>query len=114
MAEQFILIPGRTSKQGTGICEGKDKDDYLGEINTLLINPKDMQRLELDEGDQVRMWNEFGEVFVACKSGKDEVPPGIVFIAYGDKSSRLMHGETHGSGMPDSKGLDVYIAKQVS
>ena len=112
MPEVFILIPGRTSKQGTGLCEGKDKDEYQGEINTLLINPTDMQRLGLVDGDQVRMWNNHGEVVVACRSAKDECPPGLLFIGYGDKSSRLMHGETHGSGMPDSKGLDVYLEKQ--
>jgi formylmethanofuran dehydrogenase subunit D len=35
----------------------------------------------------------------------------MLFISYGDKSSRLMAGETHGTGMPDSKGMDVQIEK---
>ena len=48
---------------------------------------------------------------VPCKSGKQELPPGMLFISYGDTSSRLMAGETHGSGMPDSKGLDVFLEK---
>ncbi len=111
MPEQFILIPGRTAKQGTALCEGKSTDGYLAEINTLQINPDDMQRLGLSEGDTVRMWNEVGEVIVSCKSGKQELPPGLLFISYGDKSSQLMAGETHGSGMPDSKGLDVFLEK---
>lgn len=111
MPETFILIPGRTSRQGTALCRGKESDEYLEEINTLLINPEDMQKLNLEDGDRVRMWNEHGDVEVACRSGKQELPPGIVFISYGDISSRLMHGETHGSGMPDSKGLDVFLEK---
>jgi len=37
------------------------------------------------------------------------LPAGILFIAYGDLSSRLMGGDTHGSGMPTSKGLDVEL-----
>jgi len=37
------------------------------------------------------------------------MPPGLLFIAYGDLSSRLMGGETHGSGMPTSKGIDVKL-----
>ena len=41
----------------------------------------------------------------------DELQPGMLFISYGDKSSRLMGGETHGTGMPDSKGMDVQIEK---
>ena len=111
MPEEFILIPGRTSKQGTALNEGKYTDNYLDEINTLKMKPDAMQRLEIADGDEVRMWNEVGEVVVACMSGKQELPPGLLFISYGDKSSRLMPGETHGSGMPDSKGLDVWVEK---
>ena len=36
-------------------------------------------------------------------------PAGMLFIAYGDLSSRLMGGDTHGSGMPTSKGMDVEL-----
>jgi formylmethanofuran dehydrogenase subunit D len=35
----------------------------------------------------------------------------LLFIAYGDMSSRLMGGDTHGTGMPDSKGIDVELEK---
>lgn len=111
MSDIFILIPGRTSKQGTTLNEGKYTEGYRTEINTLKMNPDDMQRLGIEEGEQVRMWNEYGSVVVPCSTGKDELPPGLLFISYGDKSSQLMPGETHGSGMPDSKGLDVQIEK---
>ena len=112
MTETFILIPGRTSKQGVALNEGKYTDGYLEEINTLQISPEDMERLQFQNGDNIRMWNDFGEVVVPCKTSKgDELPPGMLFISYGDKSSRLMAGETHGTGMPDSKGMDVQIEK---
>lgn len=111
MTETFILIPGRTSRQGTSLNEGKRTDAYLAEVNTLLMNAQDMQRLELKDGDRVRMWNEQGEVVVPCKADKGECPPGVCFISYGEISSQLMSGETHGSGMPTSKGLDVYVEK---
>jgi formylmethanofuran dehydrogenase subunit D len=39
------------------------------------------------------------------------LPPSLLFISYGDASSRLMGGETHGSGMPDSKDFDVTMEK---
>ncbi|MEX0702437.1 MAG: molybdopterin dinucleotide binding domain-containing protein [Planctomycetales bacterium] len=111
MPESFILIPGRTSKQGTTLNEGKYTAGYREEISTLLMNPDDMARLGLAEGDHVRMWNRVGEVVVPVKSGKEELPPGLLFISYGDNSSKLMGGETHGSGMPDSKGLDVLVER---
>ena len=41
----------------------------------------------------------------------DELPPGMLFIAYGDLSSRLMGSDTHGSGIPTSKGIDVVLEK---
>lgn len=110
MAESFILIPGRTSRQGTSLNEGKHTAEYQDEINTLQVCPADMRRLGLAEGARVRLWNDVGEVTVPCKAAKgDELPPGLLFISYGDCSSRLMGGETHCSGMPDSKGIDVFL-----
>ncbi len=108
-ATQFVLIPGRSSRQGVTLNEGKYTDGYLDETSTLRMNPNDMQRMGVSTGDEVRMWNDIGEVVVPCLDAKDECPEGLVFICYGDKSSQLMGGETHGSGMPDSKGLDVFI-----
>jgi formylmethanofuran dehydrogenase subunit D len=112
MPETFILIPGRTSDQGCGISEGKFKDKYQSEINTLQVAPGDMQRLGLSKGDRVRLTSAQGQVEVAVTPAKkDELPEGLLFIAYGDISSRLMGGDTHGSGMPTSKGLDVELEK---
>jgi formylmethanofuran dehydrogenase subunit D len=110
MSETFILIPGRTSKQGVGISEGKYLSGYQGEITTLQVPPQDMQRLALKEGDRVRLTSEWGQIDVAITASKgDELPPGLLFIAYGDLSSKLMGGDTHGSGMPTSKGIDVTL-----
>jgi formylmethanofuran dehydrogenase subunit D len=110
MSETFILIPGRTSKQGVGISEGKFKEAYLSETHTLQVAPQDMQRLHLKDKDRVRLTSESGSIEVAVTAAKgDELPPGLLFIAYGDLSSRLMGGDTHGSGMPTSKGLDVTL-----
>jgi len=110
MAETFILIPGRTSKQGCGISEGKYGENYQSEINALQVNPEDMQRLGLSPGDRVRLTSEWGQIEIGIiASPKDELPAGLLFMAYGDMSSKLMGGDTHGSGMPTSKGLDVEL-----
>jgi formylmethanofuran dehydrogenase subunit D len=111
MPETFILIPGRTSDQGCGISEGKFQDKYQREINTLQVAPGDMQRLGLVEGDFVRLTSEEGQMVDVSVTAarKDELPEGLLFIAYGDISSRLMGGDTHGSGMPTSKGIDVQL-----
>ena len=110
MPETFILIPGRTSRQGCGISEGKFGKNYQEETHLLQVSPQDMQRLSLAQGDRVRLTSEHGQIEVDIIPSKgDELPPGLLFIAYGDLSSRLMGGDTHGSGMPTSKGLDVVL-----
>lgn len=112
MPESFILIPGRTSRQGTTLNEGKSTSGYAEETNTLRMSAEDMERLQLEDGDRIRMWNDTGDVVVPVQAARgDELPPGVLFISYGDISSYLMAGETHGSGMPDSKGLDVWVEK---
>lgn len=110
MSETFILIPGRTSRQGCGISEGKFKESYQAETRVLQIAPQDMQRLGLVAGDRVRVTSEGGAIEIAVQPAKsDELPSGVLFMAYGDLSSRLMSGDTHGSGMPTSKCLDVRL-----
>ena len=111
-SETFILIPGRTSRQGTSLNEGKYSEEYLEEISTLLMCPDDMTRLGLKNGDRVRLRSEQGQVELPCLAAKaGELPAGVLFLPYGDMSSRLMGGDTHGTGMPDSKGIDVELER---
>lgn len=106
----FVLIPGRTSKQGTTLNEGKATDGYVQETSTLLMSPEDMTRIGLTEGQCVRVTSPQGSIQLPCKTGrKQELPAGVIFMAYGPASSQLMGGDTHGTGMPDSKGLDVTV-----
>jgi len=108
--ETFILIPGRTSRQGTTLNESKLTGGYVEEISTLLMAPEDMARLGLKNGDRVRLRSQQGQIELPCQSAKaGELPPGLLFVPYGDLSSRLMGGDTHGTGMPDSKGIDVEL-----
>jgi formylmethanofuran dehydrogenase subunit D len=60
----------------------------------------------------VRLRGGQGKVELPCRAAKaGELPPGVLFLPYGDLSSRLMGGDTHGTGMPDSKGIDVTLEK---
>jgi formylmethanofuran dehydrogenase subunit D len=108
MPASFILIPGRSSRQGVAMNEGKYTDAYRQEISTLRMNPDDMHEMSVAAGDQIRVWNKIGEFVAPCIDARNELPRGMLFIVYGDLSCRVMSGETHGSGMPDSKGMDVF------
>ena len=55
MAETMLLIPVRTSRQGTSLNAGKLKDEYRDETSTIEIHSQDMARLGLKKGDKIRM-----------------------------------------------------------
>ena len=79
--EEFILIPGRTSRQGVGISEGKFESSYQEEIQNLQMAPSDMQRLDLKKGDRVRLTSKEGQIEVCIiPARKDELPTGLLFI----------------------------------
>lgn len=112
MPETMLLIPGRSSKQGTSLNKGKLGDEYRNVTSTVEINADDMVRLGFNDGDKLRLKNHVGEAVVTCVSKKaTDLPEGMIFIAYGPTSSRLMEGDTAGSGMPLSKHLPVEVEK---
>src|SRR2546423_12104441 len=74
------------------------------------MNPEDMACPGLKNGDTVRLRSEQGQVEIRCQAAnKDDLPRGLLSLPYGDRSSRLMSGDTHGTGMPNSKGIDVEL-----
>jgi formylmethanofuran dehydrogenase subunit D len=110
MAEKMLLIAGRSSKQGTSLNAGKESAEYREVTSTLEMNSEDMARLGLGDGDAVLLRSAFGEARVRCKGRKPEdLPAGMLFIAYGPPTSQLMGSDTHGSGMPDSKDFEVEV-----
>jgi formylmethanofuran dehydrogenase subunit D len=106
--QPFILIPGRSTEQGTSVGD-KSSAPYRKATCTVRMHPADMERLGVAEGGRVRIRGPQGVIEVSCVSAKDELPPGMIFMAYGPESSKLMGGETEGTGMPESKGIDVDI-----
>lgn len=110
MPETMTLIAGRTMKQGQSLNAGKLKDDYREVTSTGEMNLDDMARLGLKEGDAVRLKTAVGETVVRCKGRKPEdLPAGLIFMAYGPPSSQLMGSDTALSGMPLSKNLEVEV-----
>ena len=106
---KLILIPGRSLKQGTGLNMGKETPEYHRAVTTLEMNHDDMTRIGLQEGDKAKVKAAGGEAIVACKVA--DLPQGLAFISYGPASSQLMGSETHGSGMPNSKGFEVEVER---
>ena len=77
----MILIPGRSSKQGTSLNKGKLKEEYQTVTSTLEVNEDDMIRLGLEAGDKVKLSNEIGETIVSVKKVLNEkLPSGCLFL----------------------------------
>jgi formylmethanofuran dehydrogenase subunit D len=106
-SKRFLLIPGRTSKQGQQINVGKDNEAYQMIVNTLTMHADDMKEMGITTGATVRIRNEIGEATFQCKEGN--IPRGMLFVPYGPPTCRLMGGDTDGTGMPTSKGWDVEV-----
>ena len=110
--EPFIFIAGRSSRQGTSLNESKFGRDYLDETSTVLVHPDDLAELGIAAGERVRLRSDYGSCEVVCQATKPgDQPRGLLFMAYGDNSSKLMGGDTHGTGMPTSKGVDVQLER---
>ena len=106
----MTLIGGRSSKQGTSLCAGKFGAEYMELTTTVEMNVEDMARLGLTNNSRVRLRNSVGSTVVRCKSRESkDLPPGILFLAYGPASSELMASDTGASGMPLSKNVEVEV-----
>ena len=106
-SRRFVIIAGRTTKQGQQISSGKDHDDYKAIVETMHMHPDDMKEIGVPTGSTVRVRSLWGEVTVKCVEGK--VPVGMIFIPYGPPTCHLMAQYTDGTGMPLSKGWEVEV-----
>lgn len=102
-----MLITVRTSRQGAAMEKGKFTPEYLEEIAMLSVCPSDLETLGLADGQRARLTSRNGEVTVTCRTA--EGPRGIFFLPLGPKANELIGGETHGTGVPNYKGIAVMI-----
>ena len=109
-SKRFILNSSRSSKQGTLINVGKDSEEYQALTTTMTMDPEDMKEIGLAAGQMAIIRTEFGEATFRCEAGK--IPRGMIFVAYGPPTCKLMGGDTDGTGMPMSKGWEVEVIPQ--
>lgn len=107
MSEYFTLITGRTPEQGEGLHKGKDSEAYRRATALVEMSPEDMARLEIEEGQIVRVRTATGQVEVPVRAGT--LPPGLLFIPMGPAANSLIGTETEGTGMPSFKGLAAEV-----
>jgi formylmethanofuran dehydrogenase subunit D len=68
-----------------------------------------MEKLGIGEGEFIRIMTEHGSVVIRAITALEEVPPGIIFVPYGPWINLIIKSETHGTGMPSYKGIEVEV-----
>ncbi len=106
---KFTLITGRTVKQGSTKELGKFSKQYEEECAVCEMDPGDMEKLGVKEGDRVLVRSGEGEAVVKVKKSRSAPHPGVIFIPYGPWASMVMPADTGGTGMPPLKGVEVEV-----
>ena len=109
MSEHFTLITGRTPEQGQGLHKGKDSEAYRRATELVEMSPDDMARLEIEEGQVVRVRTAGGQIEVPAHAGT--LPAGMLFIPMGPAANVLIGTETESTGMPPFKGLAAEVER---
>lgn len=105
---KVTLITGRTTDQGKSLELGKSSEEYLKSVATIEMNEDDMKEIGTKEGEAVEVSSKFGSTVVRCK--KSKLSRGTVFMPYGPWANFLVGADTQGTGMPDSKGIELEIS----
>jgi len=103
------LLTGRTIGQGQGKEYGKLSDDYWKSVAICEMDPDDIKRLKIKEGQNVKITTDFGSVVVKAFESARAPHPGSAFIPYGPWANLLVNSKTHGTGMPSFKGISAEI-----
>lgn len=106
---KLLMTSGRTIKQGEQLYY-KDQPSYTEQTSLCYINPMDLVRIGVLGGDLVRIKSIAGETVFKTVSTTD-VSRGMVFIPCGPHANFILHSETHGTGAPDYKWLDVEVTR---
>jgi len=104
---KFLFNTGRTIRQGKYI-ESKLGQGYAEETSLCHIHPLDLLDLGVDEGENVLVKSEVGEVVLEARADEG-LPMGMVFVSYGIHCNSIISACTHGTGMPDFKIHEVDI-----
>jgi len=107
MNNRFTLITGRTIDQAKGLHKGAGSAAHFDATSFVEICSEDMTRLDIKEGQTVRLRSGTGQVDVPVRTG--DLPPGLVFIPMGPTANKLVSTETFGTGMPAFKGELVRV-----
>ncbi len=106
---KVTLLTGRTIGQGQGKEYGKLSEEYWQSVAICEMDPDDIKRLKIKEGQNVKITSDFGSVVVKAVESERAPHPGSAFIPLGPWANLLVNPRTHGTGMPSFKGISAEI-----
>ncbi|MBS7655402.1 molybdopterin dinucleotide-binding protein [Candidatus Bathyarchaeota archaeon] len=104
------LITGRSLQQGVGKETGKFSIEYFNNVAICELDPSDMETLNISPGENVVVKTKFGEVILKAVKSMQAPHKGVIFIPYGPWANLVTDPETHGSGMPNFKGIEAEVS----
>jgi len=111
MAEttNVILITGRTVAQGVTRDGKKTLKEYVDSAAICEIDPDDLEKLKIKDGDTVKVKTSYGTVAVRAAVSTQAPHPGIVFVPMGPWANEVIGPETDGIGMPSFKSIPAEV-----
>jgi formylmethanofuran dehydrogenase subunit D len=74
------------------------------------MNREMMDQIGLEEGDNIEVVSNFGDVVVKVVETRETLPPGMVYIPMGPWANRVIDPDTDSTATPRFKNIPVEIA----
>lgn len=106
---RVTLTTGRTLAQGATREGMKTLNEYVRAAAVCELDPGDMEKLGVKEGDLVRVTTKHGSVIVRATISTQAPHPSIVFMPIGPWANVLIGAETDSIGMPSFKSISAEV-----
>ena len=105
----IILTSGRTIEQGKTLVGLKVSGEAKQFTGVCYLDPEDMEILNLQENDRVKITTAEGDIVVFARVSKDAPHKGIAFMPLGIYANWVTPPGSAGIGVPKYKGMKATI-----
>ena len=106
---EVIFTSGRTIEQGVSLVGIKISEQARIATGVCYLDPRDMDKLQIQENDNVKITTSEGEIVVSGRLSKDAPHEGIIFMPLGIYANWITPPGKAGIGVPQYKGVKATI-----
>jgi formylmethanofuran dehydrogenase subunit D len=107
---ELTLLTGRTTEQAISSLKGKNLEEYKKVAAVVYLSEKDMEKMALKDGENVKLETDAGFVVVKAKKS-EEVSEGLAVIPPGPWLNMLVQPKLGEAGIPITRNIKVIIEK---